>query len=382
MRIAILGNDARGYVKPMAEGLHRMMVNAGVDAHLMYDGIERFSSVPSPFQQYVRDRSKGSPARNIGRYLLKEFPSFYPFISELRKFDAVIMVNSIARAFLTDFFCDESIRALLPNVPLVLYDVFYLPTRGPWGKWLKQGNPERGVSTSGNWGLDRYDWYLVASVVSECAMPAGPQPYSLVGLNLNDGTLTADPKPEFRALIDFAQPGFEKERLIQIAACEKTRTRYTVLEGSYPLAEIRKIYRDSSIYFVAHRESFGIPVCELQACGSYIFTPYGNWCPSHWIKSDIYKEGPGDLPPNFVVYNNDLETLVRKIETVKRNYDPQTVFESFLQYHSKYYLGNPTELERFLTMLEKREIYSGRCKQYGQIVAPKMSVPYGDIVPD
>jgi hypothetical protein len=119
-------------------------------------------------------------------------------------------------------------------------------------------------------GLNRYDWYLVVSVLSECPIPQGPQPYSLVGLNLNDGTLNPQPKGEFRALIDFAQPGHENERSIQIAACERTRTPYTVLEGSYSLEEIREIYRQSSIYFVAHRESFGIPICEVQACGSYV----------------------------------------------------------------------------------------------------------------
>jgi hypothetical protein len=154
MKIAILGNNERGYVKPMAEGLHRMMLNAGVDAHLLYDGLERLSAIPLPFKRSVQDRSKGSPLRNVLRYGTKTFPRSHAFIRELRKFDAVVVVSSIARAFLTEFFCDETLRAHLPTVPIVLYDVFYLPTGGPWGKWLKQGNLERGVSTSRNWGLE------------------------------------------------------------------------------------------------------------------------------------------------------------------------------------------------------------------------------------
>jgi hypothetical protein len=380
MRIAILGDRERGYVEPMAEGLQRMMRKAGVESQLLYDGIERFSRIPMPFRRYVQDRSTGHLARNTLRYL-KTIPSSYQFVSELRKFDAVVMVNSIARAFLTDFFCDEAVRAMLPDVPIVLYDVFYLPTRGPWGRWLKEGKPEVGVTTSGNWGLDRYDWYLVASVISECPMPQGPQPYSLIGLNLEEETLRPEPKAEFRALIDFAQPGHEKQRSIQISGCEKTRTKYTVLEGSYSLSEIRTIYRQSSIYFVAHRESFGLPVCEVQACGAYVFTPYSNWCPSHWLKPDIFQEGPGILPPNFVVYNNELETLVSKIERIKQDYDPRAVFDSLLQQHPQHYYGNQAELERFLTLLEKREIYSGRCKEYANIVAPKMSAPFGDVPP-
>jgi hypothetical protein len=381
MKIAILGNTANGYVKPMAEGLHRMMLKAGGDTHLLYQGIERFSQVPMPFLRYVQDKSKGNLAKNTLRYVLKEVPNFYPFILQLRRFDAVIVVNSIARAFLTDFFCDESVRSFLPDIPIILYDVFYLPTRGPWGKWLKEGNPERGVPTSGNWGLERYDWYLVASVVSECPMPPGSQPYSLIGLNLEDGTLSPQKKKDFRALIDFAQPGHEEERAIQIEACKKTRTTFTVLEGTYSLSDIRRIYRESSIYFVAHRESFGIPICELQACGSYVFTPYSNWCPSHWIKPNIFKEGPGQLPPNFVVYNNDLQTLVGKIETIRQSYNPRTVFDSFIEYHPELYFGNQAELERFLAMLEKHYIRSGSCKQYGHIIAPTMTGPFGDVPP-
>jgi hypothetical protein len=31
-------------------------------------------------------------------------------------------------------------RSFLPNVPIVLDDVFYLASRGPSGHWLKQGN--------------------------------------------------------------------------------------------------------------------------------------------------------------------------------------------------------------------------------------------------
>jgi hypothetical protein len=55
------------------------------------------------------------------------------------------------------------------------------------------------------------DWYLVLSVVSEYPIPRGPQPYSLVGLNLDDGSLSHQPHGEFRALIYFAQPGHENE---------------------------------------------------------------------------------------------------------------------------------------------------------------------------
>jgi hypothetical protein len=377
VKIAILADNEDSFVKPTAEGLQRMMLASGAEARIFYDGLERLGCIHLPTRQYIRNPSRGSLGGNLLRYLFKEIPAFYSFVIELRKFDAIVVVNSIGRAYFTSFFSDESVRQLLPHVPLVLYDLFYLPTRGFWGKWLKEGKPERGISRGGNWGMERYDWYLVASIVSECPVPPGVQPYSVVGLNLDDGTLRPEPKDEFVALIDFEQPNYFYERAVQILACEKTETKYTVLRGHYSISQIREIYRKSSIYFVAARESFGLPICELQACGSYVFTPYQHCCPSHWLKEDIFKEGPGLLSPNFVVYDNDIETLIEQIQNVKQRYDPLKVVDTFHQYHPHYYYGNKPEVERFLTLLEEGKIYSGKNKEYADIVALEMSVPFG-----
>ena len=372
MKVAILSDTRETYVKPLGEGLHRMLLELGVDAHLFPDGLDRLAGIQLPFRSHIADASRGSLPRNLLRYLLKEVPSFYPFILQLRQFDAVIVVSGIVRAYLRSFFSDESVRRLLPNVPLVLYDLYYLPIRGPWMRRLKQGSPEHGIPVPG-WGVERYDWFLVASAVSECAMPPGDQPYSSIGLHLDDGTLKPEPKKEFVALIDFEQH-CHHERAIQILACERTQTKYTVLQGRYPMAKIREIYRQASIYFIAMRESFGLPICELQACGAYVFTPYSHWCPSHWVKEDIYTEGPGVLAsPNFIVYNNDLDTLIEQIQRVKQRYDPLTVVDTFQKYHPQYYRGNKAELEQFLTLVEQGKIYSGRNKEYAHIPAPQFS---------
>ena len=133
---------------------------------------------------------------------------------------------------------------------------------------------------------------------------------SVIGLDLDDGSLRPTPKDDFLALIDFERPSEMKERATQIAALEETKTPYVVLNGRYSISEIRKIYRQCSLYFVAFRESFGLPICELQACGAYVFTPYADWCPSHWIKPDLSAPGPGLLSPNFVVYDGDKDRLV------------------------------------------------------------------------
>jgi len=377
VRIAILANNKNSYVRPMAEGLQRMLTAIGVEGQIFYDGLEQLRNLPPLLKTYVRNAAHGSTPKNILKYFIKEVPSFYPFIRRLQAFDVVVVVNSLVEAYLKDFFRDETLRWFLPHTPIVLYDVFYLPTRGPWRKWLKEGNLKMGVLKPGNWGLERYDWYLCASVVSETPMPRGLQPYSLIGLNLADVSLRQEPKKEFIALIDFEIPDHMHEREIQILACEKTKTKYIALKGGYSIYQIREIYRKCGIYFLAHRESFGVPICELQACGAYVFTPYAKWCPSHWLKSDLSQEGPGDLSPNFIVYDNDKDTLVREIQRIKASYDPQQVVDTFRQYHHQLYYGDKFELKKFVHMVEKGEIHSKSHKEYASFKAPELSVAFG-----
>ena len=367
MKVAILGNLAPGYVRPMAEGLQRMFADINITAEFFHEGHFMLARVQPDLRTYIRSAQQGSAVKNALKHFIKEAPIFYPFLKQLRKFDVIVVVNSIVPAFLNEFFRDEALRYWLPRTPIVLYDVFYLPTRGSWGKWLKEGNPERGIFQSGNWGLERYDWYLVGSVVSECPLPTGPQPYSHIGLNFVHDSLRVEPKKDFMALIDFEIPDHMSERAVQILACEKAKLKYVVLHGRYSMQDIRSIYRQCSMYFLAHRESFGLPICELQACGSYVFTPYANWCPSHWIKEDLAQEGPGELSPNFITYHNDMDRLISEINCIKSTYDPYQVVDTFDRYHPQLHCGNIKELERFVRMIESGEITSRSHEQYAGI---------------
>ena len=85
-------------------------------------------------------------------------------------------------------------------------------------------------------------------------------------------------------------PRFENERAIQIQALEETNTSYYQLDRPMTIEEIRKIYRKSCIYFLSCDETFGLPIVELQLCGSYIGTSYKNWAPSHYIKKNVYEK--------------------------------------------------------------------------------------------
>lgn len=364
MRIAILGNNRNSFVKPISEGLKRMFSQCGVEAEVYYRGHFYLSNVP------IRSNSfkslAGSTLKRIVHYV-----SFLLFVRELSKFDVVVVAGNVPSLFLRNAFTNiELLRKLLPKTPIVYYGQNFLPTIHKWGAAMLKGEDtllpfEEPWLDGGIYGLERYDWYLVASVVSEIPLPDKELLYSLIGVNIDDGTLYPEDKEEFIALLDFERPAYNpQEREIQIQALEETGTRYMILEGRYSIEEIRDVYRKCSIHFPAFRESFGLPICELQACGSYVFIPYAEWAGAHWIKSDLRIAGPGTLSPNFIVYDNDKDKLVREINRIKSNYDPRRVHDTFLSYHPQLFHGDTKELRRFVEMVKDREIHADSHQQY------------------
>jgi hypothetical protein len=346
MKIAILSNQERSFVRPLAEGLQRMLISIGVESKIFPNGL---TDIRICSQKNFLKKQFIAPYKNS---------RFRHLVSQLKQFNAVIVVGHMPSAFMRYFMRDHQLRQLLPNTPIVLYDLVYLPTRGMWTKYLKEGSPEHGIPEGGHFGLERYDYYLCVSVVSEYPLPPKRNPYALIGVNLNDGSLYADQANEFVALLDFERSNHSEERRIQVEALKETNTKYIKLTGSYSLKKIREIYRKTSIYFLAHRESFGLPICELQACGSYIFTPYSHWCPSHWIKEDLSISGEGALSSNFVVYNNNKEMLIQEISRIKADFNSNKVRETFKFHHSQFIEGDTIELQKFIDSILSGKIHS------------------------
>jgi len=353
MKIAILSNQERSFVRPLAEGLQRMLTVIGVKSKIFPQGL-------LDVRAYLQRKNF------LKKHLIETYKNrrFYNLATQLKRFDAVIVVGHMPVASMKYFMRDDLLRQLLPNIPIILYDLIYLPTRGIWAKYLKEGNPQYGIPEGGHFGLERYDYYLCVSVVSEYPLPPKPNPWSLIGVNFDDGTLYPEQGNEFIALLDFKRSNHLEERIVQIEALKETNTKYFELNGSYPLEKIREIYRKSSIYFVAHRESFGLPICELHACGSYIFTPYSNWCPSHWIKEDLSKPGEGKLSSNFIVYNNDKEKLIQEINKIKANFSANEVLKTFHTHHPHLFHGDTVELMKFVDLLRTGGIHSKSHKNY------------------
>jgi hypothetical protein len=191
-------------------------------------------------------------------------------------------------------------------------------------------------------------------------MPPGPQPYSWIGIDIDDGTLYPAQGKRFHLLLDFEQdrgayPGFRK---VQLEALKEARISYEILEGRYSRDEIRAKYREAAGLMLAHRESFGLPIAEVQACGGQIFLPRAEWAGAHWIKQRLSHAGPGKHSSNFVVYRNTVDALVDKLITAEQSFDPTRRLETFMKCHPQLYRGDRDELKKFLSRLASGAIHS------------------------
>jgi hypothetical protein len=361
VRIAILANEKASFIEPMAQGLARMLRACGVEPVIFSDGLDNLALRQSVDTGSIRSVASSSLRLRASR---KKFDAF---IDDLSGVDAIVVVANVPISFSRSVFPNvEVLRERLPGVPIINYDLHYLPTLDSWARLLlrgektKLGGDDLAIFDKGGFGLERYDWYLMAAVGTELPLPPGPQPYSLIGLDLDDGTLYPDQGDEFRALIDFEQSrgDYPRFRKAQLEALKLAGVQHTVLEGTYSRAEIRKIYRSSAIYFLASAESFGLPICELQACGAKIFLPNAHWAASHWIGGDLHTEREPALSPNFVIYEDDAEKLDRRIDEVRASYEPVATRATFEEYQPHLLHGDRAELAGFIDSLKSGAIHS------------------------
>src|SRR4029079_11049779 len=158
----------------------------------------------------------------------------------------------------------EALRQALPDVPIVNYDLHYLPTLYSWSKMIlldektKLAQENLDFFRKGKFGLERFDWYLMVSVGSYVLLPPGPHPYSLIGMNLDDGSLYPEQNGEFMALLDFDVSEFHypEARRLQLDAVKQSGVKYEKLEGRYPRSEIRAIYRRAGAFLMSRSEAF------------------------------------------------------------------------------------------------------------------------------
>lgn len=348
MNIAILTNRQNSFYKPIAEGLQRMIRSIGREASVFYDGLDLID------YHYHFKAFEGKPLHFISANLkrIRKREKQKNFFRALGTFDLVIVVANIPFAFLRERLSGiDHMRQFYPEIPIVQYNS-YLPLSGKGPLYQEYfGSPANGKA----YGLERFDHYLIINLSTPQILKGTEKAVAEIGCHLNDESLYPD-QNEFIALLDFEKEGKEYERAIQLDALRRTNTKYIELKGTYRIDEIREIYRKTSMYFIAFQESFGFPICELQACGSMIFSPYRSWLYSHSLKTDLSKPGFGSFTDNFVIYNNDLDFLCEKILECRAQHDPEMVRDRFLQHQGHFFEGAPNRLKKFLDAVDSGEI--------------------------
>jgi len=277
MKVAIISTRAYESARVRGEGLLRMFRKIGITARIVYGLGTLVRLAGNAGRRWPASTLEKARDRGILRLL--------------SRFDLFIICGYMRPAFLPGRFGIEVLRHRFPKTPLVLYTVSYLGSSPDWMSRMKK---------AGGFTVDRYDWHLVVSPVGKQPIPAD-HPCQAVGINLEVPGLYPPHKKRFTALLDHAREGFENERALQMRGLEATGVPFEKLTTPLSFTAIYRRYRRSSIYFLSFLESFGIPICETQLCGNFVFTPAVEWPQAHRIPEPFRREGRVILNENFFV---------------------------------------------------------------------------------
>lgn len=352
MKFVIFADKSYNYVKPLSTGLHKTLLDLGHESVIWYDGLYWLLNLNlikvffSDIYRFFKNLKEGKKDRYIYRFFNLLF--FYNKNRRkiLKECDCIIFVQNCPSSFKPIKRLDE-LRDKY-NKPIVNYDFHYLPNQGWWS---------RIVRIEGHKGLEQYDWYLPVDLITEFAIPREiPKIYHSIGMDINDINLYPE-QTEFIVLLDFPRPGHEEQRMREKQLLNEIGVKYIELQGRYTTDEIRSIYRRISIYLVSFRESFGLPIVELQLCGAKVMVPHREWVPAHYLDKSPYEKGQGRLGKNFITYASDDE-FKSLILQEKGMIDYGQNLRYFHEEYPHYNRINRKELESFIQKLSKKEITS------------------------
>jgi hypothetical protein len=296
-------------------------------------------------------------------------------VDSLNGTDLIVVVAHVPASFSPSMLPNiELLRQSLPKVPIVNYDLVYLPSLDSWSRAILKDErtgltPENlTMFARGKFGLERYDWYLLASVGGYMPLENIEHPYSIIGIDIDDGQLYPEQK-EFSVLVDFPQTrgDFPKYREVQLEALKLAGVKYEMLEGRYSRPDLLGVFRRSSALLLAHAESFGLPICEAQACGCRIFTPDPHWVTAHWLSEDYTTKREPTLSSNFVVYRNDPESLAVELRRARDRFNPQQTRRTLEEVQPRMFRGDTNVLRGFLDHVQSGQIHSGLHRSYSRI---------------
>ncbi len=342
MKIAIFSRPGACFPNVISIGLSKLLDELGAENKIFYDSIPMLMRLlPLHKKQKRWHNSFQFRVRNK----LSNFFRDRKLIKEVNQFDAIIISECYPNAFWKNYFAIEELKKKFSGV-LISYTESPLDS-APVNK-AKQLDAD-------DYDESIYDYNLFVAGLMEVKTAIHPN-QAVIGVNIScSNALMPAVRKEFVAVVDFPQTGFESYRNQQLLVLDRLGIKTVVLEGRYPIEAIRKIYSEASVFFLSFPETYGLPISECLACGTYIFTPDSSW-PMAWrLNENPASMGPGLLPDCFRVYQdeNDLEA---KLSALIKTYDvsktPVQVFRIYLDSYEKFYRGDKKELERLLAALK------------------------------
>lgn len=267
-------------------------------------------------------------------------------LQQLKKFDIIILSECLPNAFWKNYLAIETLKEKL-NKPVLSYTDAYIEN-APLHRKLWLGANDNGA--------ERFAKNLCPSPVTELKSKENDN-WKAIGVNISVSGLKPVVKKEIIAVVDFAQKGYEAYREQQLSVLKKLGIKTIVLEGRYPIKQIREIYQQAAMFFLAFPETFGLPIAECLAGGAYIFTPQSGW-PMAWrLDEQPMPWGPGKLADCFKVYANEDE-LVHQLVEIIQHYDkektPLKVFDSFMRHYPTFYYGDGQALKEVLSSIHMK----------------------------
>lgn len=342
MRVAILARPDNRSPKVLALGLQQMLNQLGIESEVIYEApgllMRLFSlgtSLRFPIKFHYRLRRK-----------LAHWAQDKRLLSKLCSFDLVILSECIPNAFWKGYYDIEGLKKRV-NKPVALYEVYYIGNSDKQVRDLQAGHDH---------DVSRFDWYLSISPTTEVTgIPSASKRWNNIGLNIAYTGLAPVEKKEFTVLIDFAQPGFEKERAEQLEVLKELNIPFIELKGQYSFEEIRSLYKKASVLMVQFPEAFGLPIAECLSTGASIMLPNEFWAMSWRLNKE---QGEGYfLPDCFITYHSK-EEMKEKLMTMRNGYHPvetpKSVFDTFIRHYPDFYYGNISSLDAAIKHIQKK----------------------------
>ncbi len=347
-RVAILARAEDASPKVLAQSLHHMLGRLGIESKIFL-GVNGLLFRLLPLWQQPR-RWYQYPHRRLQAKLAHRVED-RRLVAELRSYSAVVLCETIPNAFWRNYYDVESLRRHLRDVPLLLHEVYYLGNAPSMQSMLRR---------NGDSGLERFDWHLSVSEVTEIRSSPEP-PWSAIGLDLTHTNLRPAQRDRFFAVVDFAQPGYEQSRQVQLDVLRDLGVETVILSERRAMADIRCTYQSASALFIQSPEAFGVPIAECLYSGSYVFTPDSAWPMAFRLDAAPQINGPGRLPPVFKVYRDAVD-LRRQVEALRAAYDPVRdplrVAEEFRATYPTFCDGNLDALRDVVRRIEHGELKS------------------------